>query len=241
MSVIEVKSYPATHIVVRNFLDSSSKKKLLNSLLPIRENHLKKLSHLPARADYRILGDDKHQQTRVFSEHLGRKKVSWIYDLSKRNPTLKRDCVEILENNMWRDDLRQAYEDINNGIYSSNHTSGTKKPEIKIRRLLECEPRDWFFSQYETGDWLTWHNDTYESTCSYTAGYIFQFDDRQFLGGGDFLLSEVSKTNNPPTEKIVTYPHEDNFLIIYPANALHKVTKVIGYRYSLLYLVEYQE
>ena len=39
MSVIEIKSYPTTHIVVRDFLDSSSKKKLLDSLLPIRENH----------------------------------------------------------------------------------------------------------------------------------------------------------------------------------------------------------
>ena len=74
---------------------------------------------------------------------------AWPFNLFAEKPELNRDCVDILESNIWRDDLRQAYEDINNGIYSSNHTSGTKKPEIKIRRLLECEPRDWFFSQSE--------------------------------------------------------------------------------------------
>ena len=40
MSLIEIKSYPVTHIVIRDFLGSASKKKLLNSLLPIRDNHL---------------------------------------------------------------------------------------------------------------------------------------------------------------------------------------------------------
>ena len=39
MSVIEIKTYPTTHIIIRDFLDALSKKKLLDSLLPIRENH----------------------------------------------------------------------------------------------------------------------------------------------------------------------------------------------------------
>ena len=236
MSVIEIKSYPTAHIVVRDFLDSSSKKKLLDSLLPIRENHLQKFSQQWAK--HNLLYYSSHLR-RQFWEQPGKKvdtykKASWVHDLLKRNPTLNKDCVTVLENNMWRDDLRQAYEDINKSIYS------TTVPELKIRRPLDGE-RAIFFSEYETGDWLAWHNDIYKSTCSYTASYIFNFDDKQFLGGGDFLLSEVSKTDTPTSEKIVTYPYEDNFLIIYPSNALHKVTKVIGYRYSLTYFMDYKE
>ena len=213
MSIIEIKSHPVTHIIVRNFLDSSSKKKLLNSLLPIRENYLERIIYTDPDGTERKTTED----TDMF------KTGAWPFDLLAEKPELNRDCVDILESNIWRDDLRQAYEDTNDLLFRTY-------PYSNDSTIL--------FSQYETGEWMTWHTDE-RNTCS--ATYVFTFEDRQFLGGGDFLLSEVSKTNNPPTEKIVTYPYEDNFLIIYPSNALHKVTKVIGYRYSLLYLVEYQE
>ena len=213
MSIIEIKSHPVPHIIVRNFLDSSSKKKLLNSLLPIRENYLERIIYTDPDGTERKTTED----TDMF------KTGAWPFDLLAEKPELNRDCVDILESNIWRDDLRQAYEDTNDLLFRTY-------PYSNDSTIL--------FSQYETGEWMTWHTDE-RNTCS--ATYVFTFEDRQFLGGGDFLLSEVSKTNNPPTEKIVTYPHEDNFLIIYPANALHKVTKVIGYRYSLLYLVDYRE
>ena len=43
MSVIEIKSHPITHIIVRDFLDITSRQKLIESLLPIRENYLERV------------------------------------------------------------------------------------------------------------------------------------------------------------------------------------------------------
>ena len=212
MSIIEIKSHPVTHIIVRNFLDSSSKKKLLNSLLPIRENYLK-----------RIIYTDPDETERKTTEDTDMFKTgAWPFDLLAEKPELNRDCVDILESNIWRDDLRQAYEDTNDLLFRTY-------PYSNDSTIL--------FSQYETGEWMTWHTDE-RNTCS--ATYVFTFEDRQFLGGGDFLLSDLI-SGTPPPEKIVTYPHEDNFLIVFPAKALHHITKVRGYRYSLNYSADYRE
>ena len=212
MSIIEIKSHPVTHIIVRNFLDSSSKKKLLNSLLPIRENYLKRIIYTDPDGTERKTTED----TDMF------KTGAWPFDLLAEKPELNRDCVDILESNIWRDDLRQAYEDTNDLLFRTY-------PYSNDSTIL--------FSQYETGEWMTWHTDE-RNTCS--ATYVFTFEDRQFLGGGDFLLSDLI-SGTPPPEKIVTYPHEDNFLIIFPAKALHHITKVRGYRYSLNYSADYRE
>ena len=212
MSIIEIKSHPVTHIIVRNFLDSSSKKKLLNSLLPIRENYLKRIIYTDPDGTERKTTED----TDMF------KTGAWPFDLLAEKPELNRDCVDILESNIWRDDLRQAYEDTNDLLFRTY-------PYSNDSTIL--------FSQYETGEWMTWHTDE-RNTCS--ATYVFTFEDRQLLGGGDFLLSDLI-SGTPPSEKIVTYPHEDNFLIVFPAKALHNVTKVRGYRYSLNYSADYRE
>ena len=212
MSIIEIKSHPVTHIIVRNFLDSSSKKKLLNSLLPIRENYLKRIIYTDPDGTERKTTED----TDMF------KTGAWPFDLLAEKPELNRDCVDILESNIWRDDLRQAYEDTNDLLFRTY-------PYSNDSTIL--------FSQYETGEWMTWHTDE-RNTCS--ATYVFTFEDRQFLGGGDFLLSDLI-SGTPPPEKIVTYPHEDNFLIVFPAKALHHITKVRGYRYSLNYSADYRE
>ena len=212
MSVIEIKTHPVTHIIVRNFLDSSSKKKLLNSLLPIRENYLKRIIYTDPDGTERKTTED----TDMF------KTGAWPFNLFAEKPELNRDCVDILESNIWRDDLRQAYEDTNDLLFRTYPYSNTST-------IL--------FSQYETGEWMTWHTDE-RNTCS--ATYVFTFEDRRFLGGGDFLLSDLI-SGTPPPEKIVTYPHEDNFLIIFPAKALHHITKVRGYRYSLNYSADYRE
>ena len=212
MSIIEIKSHPVTHIIVRNFLDSSSKKKLLNSLLPIRENYLKRIIYTDPDGIERKTTED----TDMF------KTGAWPFNLFAEKPELNRDCVDILESNIWRDDLRQAYEDTNDLLFRTY-------PYSNDSTIL--------FSQYETGEWMTWHTDE-RNTCS--ATYVFTFEDRQFLGGGDFLLSDLI-SGTPPPEKIVTYPHEDNFLIIFPAKALHHITKVRGYRYSLNYSADYRE
>jgi len=212
MSVIEIKTHPITHIIVRDFLDSSSKKKLLNSLLPIRENYLERIIYTDPDGTERKTTED----TDMF------KTGAWPYNLFAEKPELNRDCVDILESNIWRDDLRQAYEDTNDLLFRTY-------PYSNDSTIL--------FSQYETGEWMTWHTDE-RNTCS--ATYVFTFEDRQFLGGGDFLLSDLI-SGTPPPEKIVTYPHEDNFLIIFPAKALHHITKVRGYRYSLNYSADYRE
>jgi len=212
MSVIEIKTHPITHIIVRDFLDSSSKKKLLNSLLPIRENYLERIIYTDPDGTERKTTED----TDMF------KTGAWPYNLFAEKPELNRDCVDILESNIWRDDLRQAYEDTNDLLFRTY-------PYSNDSTIL--------FSQYETGEWMTWHTDE-RNTCS--ATYVFTFEDRQFLGGGDFLLSDLI-SSTPPPEKIVTYPHEDNFLIIFPAKALHHITKVRGYRYSLNYSADYRE
>ncbi len=212
MSVIEIKTHPITHIIVRNFLDSSSKKRLLNSLLPIRENYLKRIIYTDTNGNERKTTED----TDMF------KTGAWPFDLLAEKSELNRDCVDILESNIWRDDLRQAYEDTNDLLFRTY-------PYSNDSTIL--------FSQYETGEWMTWHTDE-RNTCS--ATYVFTFEDRQFLGGGDFLLSDLI-SGTPPPEKIVTYPHEDNFLIIFPAKALHHITKVRGYRYSLNYSADYRE
>jgi hypothetical protein len=210
MSVIEIKTHPITHIIVRDFLDSSSKKKLLNSLLPIRENHLKRL---PPR------GDLKEDAPGYKPNHF--KKALWIQNILEEYPVLNRDCIDVLESNMWRDDLQQAYEDTNDLLFSIHSLFSTNSSIL--------------FSQYETGGWMTWHTDPIP-VCS--ASYIFKFDDRDCLEG-DFLLSELLKTDKKPLqENIVSYPFEDNFLIIFPSKALHRVTKVRGYRYSLQYFTE---
>jgi len=211
MSVIEIKTHPVTHIIVRDFLDSSSKKKLLNSLLPIRENHLEK-------------GDRVGLYKSFMSENVDLyKRISYLHELLEENPTLNRDCIDILENNIWRDDLRQAYANTNNLLFRTY-------PCSNISSML--------FSQYEAGEGMAWHNDP-TSFC--TASYIFQFDDRQFLDGGDFLLSGALEIDNFSPEKFVTYSQEDNFLIIFPSKAVHKITKISGYRYSLQYFVDYKE
>ena len=212
MSVIEIKTHAVTHIIVRDFLDSSSKKKLLNSLLPIRENYLERIIYTDPDGNERKTTED----TDMF------KTGAWPFNLFAEKPELNRDCVDILESNIWRDDLRQAYEDTNDLLFRTY-------PYSNDSTIL--------FSQYETGEWMTWHTDE-RNTCS--ATYVFTFEDRQFLGGGDFLLSDLI-SGTPPPEKIVTYPHEDNFLIIFPAKALHHITKVRGYRYSLNYSADYRE
>ena len=228
MSVIEIKTHPITHIIVRDFLDSSSKKKLLNSLLPIRENYLERLIYLEPDETEKLPNSPRRLT-------YGNKKTAWLYDVLEKNSTLNRDCVDILENNMWRDDLRQAYEDTNN----------------LLARTYTVDYSHIMLSQMEMGGWMDWHNDSLLSdnskpTC--TASYFFQFDNRDCLRG-DFLLSDIYDypdvytnkfTYNPMPEKIITYPHKDNFLIIYPSNALHRLTKVIGNRYSLLYFMHYR-
>ena len=213
MSVIEIKSHPITHIIVKDFLDVTSRQKLIESLLPIRENYLERVIYTDPNGVVKKSTED----TDMF------KTGAWLFALLDEKPELSRNCVEILENNMWRDDLRQAYEDTNDLLFRTYPYSNTSS-------IL--------FSQYETGEWMTWHNDE-KTLCS--ASYTFTFEDRQFLEGGDFLLSDLITSDNPPPEKIVTYPHEDNFLIIFAAKALHKVTKVNGYRYSLNYFVDYRE
>jgi hypothetical protein len=212
MSVIEIKSHPITHIIVRNFLDVTSQQKLVESLLPIRENYLERVTY----TDPNGVEKKSTEDTDMF------KTGAWLFPLLGEKPELSRDCVEILENNIWRDDLRQAYEDTNDLLFRTY-------PYSNDSTIL--------FSQYETGEWMTWHTDE-RNTCS--ATYVFTFEDRQLLAGGDFLLSDLI-SGIPPPEKIVTYPHEDNFLIVFPAKALHHITKTTGYRYSLNYSADYRE
>ena len=213
MSVIEIKTHPITHIIVRDFLDSSSKKKLLNSLLPIRENHLKRQTTRPKGLKKKgEEGTGGNTSIRAYRHGV------WLNDVLEENPTLNRDCIDVLESNMWRDDLQQAYEDTNDLLFSIHSLFSTNSSIL--------------FSQYETGGWMTWHTDPIP-VCS--ASYIFKFDDRDCLEG-DFLLSELLKT-----DEIINYPFENNFLIILPSKALHKVTKVSGYRYSLNYFMDYSE
>ena len=71
-------------------------------------------------------------------------------------------CLNILENNIWRDDLRQAYEDTNDLLFRTY-------PYSNDSTIL--------FSQYETGEWMTWHTDE-RNTCS--ATYVFTFEDSIF-------------------------------------------------------------
>ncbi len=213
MSVIEIKTHPVTHIIVRDFLDAPSRHKLIESLLPIRENYLERVIYTDPNGVVRKSTED----TNMF------KTGAWLFALLNEKPELSRDCVEILENNIWRDDLRQAYEDTNDLLFRTY-------PYSNESALL--------FSSYETGEWMTWHTDE-RNTC--TASYIFTFEDRQLLAGGDFLLSDLITSDDPPSEKVVTYPHEGNFLIVFPAKALHKITKVKGYRYSLNYFADYRE
>ena len=229
MSVIEIKNHPITHIIVRDFLDSSSRQKLVESLLPIREKYLERVTYTDPNGVERKSTED----TDMF------KTGAWLFALLEEKTELNRDCIDVLESNMWRDDLQQAYEDTNDLLFSIHSLFSTNSSIL--------------FSQYETGGWLSWHTDG-SPVCS--ASYQFTFKDRQFLSGGDFLLSEVLKsdnalqekimtyqlltTDNPLQEKIVSYPFKDNFLIMFPAKALHKITPVSGYRYSLNYLVDYR-
>ena len=103
MSVIEIKSHPITHIIVRDFLDVTSRQKLIESLLPIRENYLERVIYTDPNGVVRTSTED----TDMFNT------AAWLFALLDEKPELSRDCVEILENNIWRDDLRQAYEDTN--------------------------------------------------------------------------------------------------------------------------------
>jgi hypothetical protein len=214
MSVIEIKSHPVTHIIVRDFLESSSKEKLLKSLLPIRENHLKRLPSPPRKKKSKEEEWDQLEMYRV---------GCMLHDVLKENPTLNKDCVSILESNMGRDDIRNACEDTNDLLFCTHAAFSNEGAML--------------FSQYETGGKMIWHSD-HGPVCS--ASYIFKFDDQDCLEG-DFLLSGFMKSGKKPLqENIVTYPFEDNFLIIFPAKALHRVTQVIGYRNSIQYFAGYE-
>ena len=213
MSIIEIKNYPITHITVRNFLDSSSKDKILKSLLPIRENYLEVLPSPPRKDKSKEEEWDQLERFRV---------GCMLKDVLKENPTLNRDCVNILESNMGRDDLRRACEDTRDLLFKTHAFSANEGGII--------------FAQYETDGKMIWHSDT-GPVC--TGVYIFNFDGEKCVGG-DFLLSGFLEDNKRPEENAVTYPFEDNFLILFPAKALHKVTQIIGYRNTLQYYAGYE-
>ena len=212
MSIIEIKSHPITHIIVRNFLDSSSKDKLLKSLLPIRENYLEVLPS-PLKNEQATEEWDQLEKFRV---------GGMLHEILKENPTLNRDCVNILESNMGRDDLRRACEDTEDLLFKTH--------------ALYANEGGILFAQYETGGKMRWHSDT-GPVC--TGCYLFNFDSEKCVEG-DFLLSGFMEDNKRPEENAVTYPFEDNFLILFPAKALHKVTQVIGYRNTLQYYAGYE-
>ena len=213
MSVIEIKNYPIIHITVRDFLDPSSKKKLLNSLLPIRENHLERIPSPPRKDKSKEKEWDQLEIYRV---------GCMLRDVLKENPTLNRDCIDILESNMGRDDLRRACEDTGDLLFKTH--------------ALYANEGAMLFAQYETGGKMRWHSDT-GPVC--TVCYIFNFDDQDCVEG-DFLLSGFLEDNNRPEENAVTYPFEDNFLILFPAKALHKVTQITGCRNTLQYYAGYE-
>ena len=83
---------------------------------------------------------------------------------------------------------------------------------------------------------MTWHTDT-GPVC--TMIYFFNFEGEECIQG-DFSLSGFSEDNNRPEENFVTYPFEDNFLILFPAKALHKVSQIIGRRNVLQYYAGYE-
>ena len=214
MSVIEIKTHPITHIIVRDFLDVTSRQKLVESLLPIRDNHLERLISPPKE---KRLTDEDWDQLEIY------RKAAWLHDVLEENPTLNRDCIDILDSNMRRDDIRKACEDTNDLLFCTHAAFSNEGAML--------------FSQYETGGKMIWHSD-HGPVCS--ASYIFKFDDQDCLEG-DFLLSGFMKSGKKPLqENIVTYPFEDNFLIIFPAKALHRVTQVIGYRNSIQYFAGYE-
>lgn len=211
MKMIEIKSYPITHIIVKDFLDSSSKKKLLKSLLPIRDNYLVRLPS-PARNS-----KPKEDEWDRLEKH---RKGIMLHDILKENPTLNKDCIAILESNMGRDDLRRACRDSNDLLFLTHE--------------LSCAKGAMLFAQYEKDGHMIWHSD-HGPVCS--ASYIFNFDG-QNCAGGSFLLSGFSGENIE--ENAVTYPFQDNFLILFPAKAFHKVSKVSGYRNSIQYFAGYE-
>ena len=211
MSLIEIKSYPITHIIIRDFLDSSSKKKLLNSLLPIRDNHLVRL---PSPARNSKPKEDEWDRLEKY------RKGVMLHDILKDNSILNKDCIDILESNMGRDDLRKACRDTNDLLFLTHE--------------LSCVKGAMLFSQYEKDGHMVWHSD-HGPVCS--ASYIFNFDG-QNCAGGNFLLSGFSDDNLE--ENAVTYPFQDNFLILFPAKAFHRVSKVSGYRNSIQYFAGYE-
>ena len=213
MTTIKIKSYPITHIIARDFLDSTSKKKLLNSLLPIREKHLRRLPSPPRK--------DKSKEAEWDKLEMYRKGVM-LHDILKENPALNKDCVDILESNMGRDDLKKACEDTGDLLFKTH--------------ALYANEGAMLFSQYETGGKMMRHSD-HGPVCS--ACYIFEFDDQHCIEG-DFLLSGFLEGGKRPEERVATYPFEDNFLILFPAKALHRVSKVSGHRNSIQYYAGYE-
>ena len=213
MSLIEIKSYPITHIVIRDFLDSASKKKLLNSLLPVRDNHLEIMPSPPRKDKSKEKEWDQLEMHRV---------GCMLHDVLKENPTLNRDCLDILESNVGRDDIKKACQDTGDLLFKTH--------------ALHSNEGAMLFGQYETDGEMIWHTDT-GPVC--TMIYVFNFEGEECIQG-DFLLSGFSEDNNRPEENFVVYPFEDNFLILFPAKALHKVTQVIGYRNTLQYYAGYE-
>ena len=83
MSVIEIKSHPITHIIVRDFLYVTSRQKLIESLLPIRENYLERVIYTDPNGVVRKSTED----TDMF------KTGAWLFALLDEKPELSRDCV----------------------------------------------------------------------------------------------------------------------------------------------------
>jgi len=213
MSTVRVHYNPIIHITVKNFLDSSSYKKLLDSLLPIRDNYLKILPS-PSRNS-----KEKENEWDRLEAH---RKGVMLHDVIKDNPSLNKDCIEILETNMGRGDLKRACEDTGDLLFKT-HALAAKKGAM-------------LFSQYETGGKMIWHSD-HGPICS--ASYIFNFEDQDCFEG-DFLLSGLEQSSRFPEKNSVSYPYEDNFLILFPAKALHSVRKVTGWRNSIQYFAGYE-
>jgi hypothetical protein len=142
------------------------------------------------------------------------KRGVWAYPFFKENPALDDSCLSLFEAEIWTPELRAAYRETGDMLFHSYDF--TNSSEILL-------------SRYEAGGLMEWHFDQW-NLCS--ASYIFSMDDTPHEGG-DFVLGEIGIENDAMKTK--TYSFEDNFLILFPSKATHRVTPTKQERYSLQY------